>query len=442
MPDYRNQRILIVGLGASGASSLRYLARAGARLLVTDSRAAPAGVEELRKAHPEVEFQLGAFSAPAPLTQFSLAVISPGVSLDEAFVRSLEAAGVEIVGDVELFARAVAAPVVGITGSNGKSTVTTLVGKMAEAAGLRVRVGGNLGTPALDLLQDDAQLYVLELSSFQLETTHSLRCKAAAFLNLSQDHLDRHGSMAHYAAVKARIFVGSEMIVVNREDAAVMALAPECATSFGANPPLAGHYGLLLHEGEIWLAVGNEAVLPQRELHIFGSHNAANALAALALADAAGIPRAASLAALRAFKGLPHRCEFVAELDGVQYFNDSKGTNVGSTLAALLGLPAPIVWLGGGQGKGQSFVELRAALAQKSRAAVLFGEDAAAIERDILGAVPVYRAMDMNAALARARALAVGGDRVLLSPACASFDQFKSYVDRGERFRAAVEALA
>lgn len=440
MTDFDGQRILIVGLGASGAASLRYLARLGARLTITDSRAAPAGVDALRAAHPQAGFHLGGFTAPAPLSQYAMAVVSPGVSLDEPFVRELAAAGVEIVGDIELFARAAKAPVIGITGSNGKSTVTTLVGEMAKAAGLRVGVGGNLGTPALDLLDDRTELYVLELSSFQLETTTSLRCKAATILNLSQDHLDRHGTMTHYGRIKARVFSGCEHAVVNRDDAAVMDLAPADAISFGLGAPARGSYGLIGQQTA--LACGDDAVLALAELKIFGLHNAANALAALALADAAGISRDASIRALRDFGGLPHRCEFVLRIGGVDYFNDSKGTNVGSTLAALNGLPAPIVWLGGGQGKGQSFVELREALARKGRAAVLFGEDAGAIEADVFGALPIWRETDMRSALRRAHALAERGDRVLLSPACASFDQFKSYVDRGEQFRAAVRELA
>ena len=221
-----------------------------------------------------------------------------------------------------------------------------------------------------------------------------------------------------------------------------MALAPANAVTFGLDEPVEGHYGLRQVDGEAWLCRGASALAPQASLKIFGLHNAANALAALALADAAGIPRQAALDALQAFAGLPHRCEFVAEIGGVRYFNDSKGTNVGSTLAAIKGLPAPIVWLGGGQGKGQSFAELREPLARKGRAAVLFGEDAGRIEHDIFGALPVYREPDMSAALRRARTLAQAGDQVLLSPACASFDQFRSYVDRGDRFRAAVRSLA
>lgn len=446
---------LIVGLGASGVSALRYLAREGAKLVVTDSRAAPAGVEALRREFPQVEFRLGAFDASRPLTQFAEAVVSPGVSLDEPFVHSLIAAGIPVIGDIELFARAVSSPVsrlsspgvIGITGSNGKSTVTTLVGEMARAAGLRVKVGGNLGTPALDLLSDDTELYVLELSSFQLETTHSLRCSAAAFLNLAEDHLDRHHDMARYAAIKSRIFDGCEVAVVNRDDEAVMrevefhgakkgARRVTRIVSFGlgAPDPREHEYGITEHESGRWLACGTSRLTPHASLRIHGLHNAANALAALALADAVGIAREAALQALREFRGLPHRCEFVAERGGVTWLNDSKGTNVGSTLAALKGLSGPIVWLGGGQGKGQDFSPLAQPLADKGRAALLFGQDAQAIEDAICGALPVYRDPDMNAALSRAKTLAQPGDQVLLSPACASLDQFRNYVERGERF--------
>ncbi|MDB5969568.1 MAG: UDP-N-acetylmuramoyl-L-alanine--D-glutamate ligase [Hydrocarboniphaga sp.] len=450
---YRDQTMLIVGLGASGVSALRYLSRAGARLVVTDSRPHLAGIDALRSEFGGAQFHLGAFDAPRPLAQFAEAVVSPGVSLDEPFVRELMDTGVSVIGDVELFARAANAPVIGITGSNGKSTVTTLLGHMANAAGLRVRVGGNLGTPALDLLADDAQLYVLELSSFQLETTHTLQLRAAANLNLSQDHLDRHGSMDHYAAVKARIFDHAEISIVNRDDERVMQHAPAGSVTFGvgrvmnrrsaAEPKAAGldpPYAYGIRDG--WLCADEHRLIERSALKIQGLHNAANALAALALADAAGIPRGASLQALSEFRGLPHRCAFVAEVDGVTYIDDSKGTNVGATLAALQGLEGPIVWLGGGQGKGQDFAPLAKSLADKGRAAVLFGADAAAIERAIQGAVPVYREANLAASVRRAHQLARAGDRVLLSPACASLDQFKSYVERGQRFVQAVGALS
>lgn len=445
MGRYSGKRMLVVGLGLSGVSALRYLAREGADLLITDSRAEPAGHRQLTAEFERFPFHLGGFTAPEPLTQFHEAVISPGVSLSDPFVQALKAAGVPLIGDIELFARHARAPVIGITGSNGKSTVTTLVGDMARAAGLRVGVGGNLAPPALEVLSDQAQLYVLELSSFQLETTHTLRCRAAAQLNLSEDHLDRHGSMDAYGAAKARIFNGCQVAVINRDDAATRlnSDAARRRVSFGLDAPRApGEYGLIEQKGEWWLATARERILPLTALKVAGLHNAANVLAALALFEAADLPRASAMRALQDFRGLPHRCAFVAEIDGARWYNDSKGTNVGSTLAAVRGLPSPVVWLGGGQGKGQDFAPLAGALAAKGSAAILFGEDAAKIEAAIDGAVPVYCEATLADALRRARTLTVPGASVLLSPACASFDQFKSYVDRGEQFEAAVKRMA
>jgi len=441
MTSYRGKNVLVVGLGKTGAACARYFVQQGAHVAVTDSRAAPPGTVELRGL--PVELKLGGFGAPRTLNSYALAAVSPGVSLDEAFVRELRAQGVPTLGDIELFARAAEAPVVAITGSNGKSTVTTLLGEMAKRAGLNVAVGGNLGTPALDLLAPEVQLYVMELSSFQLETVLSLRCKAAANLNVSPDHLDRHHSFEAYAEAKSRIFIGCELAVVNRNDAETErnVRAAHRKLSFGLDAPMAGQYGLVKSGGEDWLACGDERLLKVSELKIYGLHNAANALAALALADAAGIARAASLAVLREFKGLRHRCEWVAEVNGVSYFNDSKGTNVGATLAALAGLPEPIVWLGGGQGKGQDFAPLKPVLAQKAHAAILFGQDAAQIERALTDALPVYRERDLEASVKRAHAVARRGDRVLLSPACASLDQFKNYEERGEKFCAYVREL-
>jgi UDP-N-acetylmuramoylalanine--D-glutamate ligase len=439
---YRGKNVLVVGLGKTGAACARYFVQEGAHVTVTDSRAEPPGTVELRGL--PVDVKLGAFGATRALASYALAAISPGVSLDEDFVRQLRAQGVPTFGDIELFARAAEAPVVAITGSNGKSTVTTLLGEMAKRAGIHVAVGGNLGTPALDLLAPEVQLYVMELSSFQLETVLSLRCKAAANLNVSPDHLDRHRSFEAYAEAKSRIFIGCEVAVVNRQDAETErnVRAAHRKVSFGLDPPLAGQYGLVKQGGEDWLACGNERLLKVADLKVHGLHNAANALAALALADAAGIPRAASLAVLREFKGLRHRCEWVASIGGVDYINDSKGTNVGATLAALAGFPETIVWLGGGQGKGQDFAPLKPVLAQKAHAAILFGQDAALIERALSGALPVYREADLAASVRRAHAVARRGDRVLLSPACASLDQFRNYEERGERFCALVRELA
>jgi UDP-N-acetylmuramoylalanine--D-glutamate ligase len=441
MTAYRGKHVLVVGLGRTGAACARWFVAQGAQVTVTDSRKEPPGTVELRGL--PVTLALGGFATPRAPASYALAAVSPGVSLDETFVRELRAAGVPTFGDIELFARAAEAPVVAITGSNGKSTVTTLLGEMAKRAGLNVAVGGNLGTPALDLLAPEVQLYVMELSSFQLETVLSLRCKAAANLNVSPDHLDRHHSLEAYAEAKSRIFIGCETAVVNRNDPETErnVRAAHRKVSFGLDAPMAGQYGLVKQQGEDWLACGDERLLKVSELKIHGLHNAANALAALALADAAGIARSASLAVLREFQGLRHRCEWVAEIGGVAYFNDSKGTNVGATLAALAGLPEPIVWLGGGQGKGQDFAPLKPVLAQKGHAAILYGQDAAQIERALADALPVYREQNLEASVRRAHGLARPGDRVLLSPACASLDQFRNYEERGERFCALVRGL-
>jgi UDP-N-acetylmuramoylalanine--D-glutamate ligase len=444
---YENQNVLVVGLGKSGASSARHLARAGARLTLTDSRAAPPDIEALC-AQLEGDYRLGGLAAAAPLTQYALAVVSPGVPLDDPFVARLRAAGVEFVGDIELFARAANAPVIGITGSNGKSTVTALVGEMARAAGWNVGVGGNLGTPALDLLDDARQLYVLELSSFQLETVESLALAAATILNISPDHLDRHGSLEAYIAAKARIYRHARVAVVNRDDRATHVGSHTAGevVSFGFDAPGEGHYGLVESEGAPWLARGGERepqpLLPLSSLRIHGRHNAANALAAFALAQAAGVPEVAIFQALCRFPGLPHRCQWVADVEGVAWINDSKGTNVGATLAALHGFDGPLVWIGGGQGKGQDFSALRAPLAAKARAAVVFGQDAPRLEQNLKGAVPLVRVPDLAAAVSAAHELAQRGDRVLLSPACASLDQFQNYEERGARFCEQVRALA
>jgi len=427
---------LVVGLGKSGTATARYLARRGVRMALTDSRSTPPGIGELLAELPDAQVHLGSFAAPLSLEQYDYAVVSPGVPLDDPFIAELRAAQVPVFGDIELFAREAVAPTIGITGSNGKSTVTTLVGDMARAAGLKAGVGGNLGTPALDLLDPGTQLYVLELSSFQLETTENLRLVAATVLNISPDHLDRHGTLDRYIAAKARIYARAETAVVNREDRAthVGAHTARRVVSFGLDVPDEGHYGVIEHNGEQWLACGATPLVPQSALKIQGLHNVANALAALALGEAAGLPQSACLVALSHFAGLPHRCEWVAHYQGVTWINDSKGTNVGATLAALQGLAGPLIWLGGGQGKGQDFTGLRNPLKAKARMAILFGQDAAAIERDLHGAVTVLQVPDLASAVAAARAQAQPGDRVLLSPACASLDQFANYEARGRHF--------
>ncbi|SEQ49530.1 UDP-N-acetylmuramoylalanine--D-glutamate ligase [Ectothiorhodospira magna] len=434
---------LIVGLGATGLSVARYLAGRGETFWVADTRHSPPGLARLRSFAPAVPVLCGPLDSTV-LAGFSRLIVSPGVSLREPAIQAAQAAGVTVMGDIQLFAQDVDAPVLAVTGSNGKSTVTTLVGEMARAAGLKVAMGGNLGTPALDLLtiQPAPELYVLELSSFQLETTHSLDCLGAAVLNLSADHLDRYTGMEDYAQAKARIFNKAQVAIFNREDQLVAAMAGgQQRVSFGLDMPAAGHYGVGLQDGAPWLYRGDQPLLAASALLMVGAHNVANALAALALGDAAGLPMATMTTVLGRFAGLPHRCRWVASLEGVQWYNDSKGTNVGSTLAALEGLPGKVVLIAGGQAKGQDFSPLRAVAATRTRAVVLLGQDAALIEQALGDVVPVIRVTDMAQAVAEAARLARREDTVLLSPACASLDMFRSYAHRGEVFEAEVRRL-
>lgn len=441
MQRFDGQVVLVIGLGVSGRSVLDYLHARGAVVDVTDSRGNAPAADHAKDLLADEQLVLGELRAPRPLTDYQMAVVSPGLPVDLPLLEQLRAAGVPVLGDIELFAREAQAPVLAVTGSNGKSTVVTLLGKMAEAAGVRVAVGGNLGPAALDLLDESVALYVLELSSFQLELTDSLAARAAVVLNLSEDHLDRHGSMDAYALAKARIYSNCEYAIINRDDPRVVSMC-NGSHSFGLDVPGHDEFGLLERAGQQWIARGEQRLIALDEMKIAGRHNAANAMAALALAEAAGLNQAACLQALREFEGLPHRCQWVAEHGGVTYLNDSKATNVGAALAALEGLDGPIVWLGGGQGKGQDFLPLRAVLAQKGRAALLFGADAPQLAGVLNGALPVEQLQNLQSAVLRAAELAQPGDRVLLSPACASLDQFGNYIERGQAFVAAVQELA
>ena len=436
----RRTKTLIVGLGKTGLSCARFLAARGEEIAITDSREHPPGLKDLRALLPDAAVFLGGFSEDA-LKHADRVVLSPGIAAGTPFIAKARALGLPVLGDIELFAHYAHAPVVGITGANGKSTVTTLVGHMAEKAGKRVRVGGNLGTPALDLLDgSEPELYVLELSSFQLEITDSLRCAASTVLNLSPDHMDRYPDMQAYAAAKARIFRHCRVAVLNREDPLVRGMGANVKTrvSFGLDAPAPGQYGV---RGN-WLVCGDERLMPVSELRIKGGHNTANALAALALGEAAGLPMPAMLEALHEFRGLPHRMEFVAEVKGVSWYDDSKGTNVGATLAAVQGVTQPLVLIAGGDGKGQDFAPLKAALAGKARTVVLLGKDAALIEQALADAMPVKRVMDMEGAVQAAGEIARPGDMALLSPACSSLDMFENFEHRGRVFAAAVRKLA
>ncbi len=437
-------RTLVVGLGDTGVSCARFLSRVGVPVAVTDSRDQPPGLEILQRELPDVALFLGGFDEDA-FKRAERIVVSPGVPLREPLLVDARARGVEVIGDIELFARYVSAPVIGITGSNGKSTVTTLLGLMAQQAGRSVRVGGNLGVPALDLVEDEEpDLYVLELSSFQLETVRSLSCLAAVVLNVSPDHMDRYDSVDDYAKAKQAIFHHARMQVVNRDDEHAAALAHEHApvVGFGLGEPDGKDYGLRNVDGETWIACGDSALMPVAELRMQGRHNIANALAALALGDAAGLPVEAMLQALREFQGLPHRTEWVGEYQGVRWFNDSKATNTGAALAAIHGFEGPLVLIAGGQGKGADFTELAAGLDARVRHVVLLGEAADEIESALHGRIPVSRAADMQEAVQLAAACSKPGDTVLLSPACASFDMFKGYQHRGECFVRALQELS
>jgi len=448
----QGRKALVVGLGDTGAACVRWLLEHDAEVRATDSRPSPPHAQHLSEAFPEVVLRLGGFD-PADFAWADLIVVSPGVPVATPEILAARDAGKEIVGDVELFARAIAgtkSKVIAITGSNGKSTVTRLAGHLCAAAGLDTEVAGNIGLPVLDALAERdlagraPDVWVLELSSFQLETTTSLRADAATVLNISEDHMDRYAGLADYAAAKAAIFRDCRVQVLNRDDPRVMQMAApgKAQVSFGLDPAEAtGEYGLVEAEGRTWLRRESLQLFDVADLPLAGRHNAANAMAALALCEAIGLDPARLLPALGSFQGLPHRVEKVAQIHGVTWYDDSKGTNVGATVAALRGFSQPVLLIAGGDGKGQDFTPLRDALGH-ARAVVLIGRDAPRIEAAIAGAAPVRHASTLEAAFGLCHALAQAGDVVLLSPACASFDMFRNYVHRAEVFTVAVRALA
>ena len=459
--NLNGKHVLVLGLGESGLASACWCARQGARVRVADTRAAPPYLEELHRRVASADFCSGEFDK-ALLDGIDLLVLSPGLSGGLMVVIHARAAGIPVVGEIELFAQALRAlgqsvPVLAITGTNGKTTTTALTGHLLRATGKTVGVAGNISPAALTALMEaqdaDAlpQIWVLELSSFQLETTETLYPAAATVLNISDDHLDRYIDLDEYASAKARIFQSAEgapgVQVLNRGDARVrrMALADRHLITFGLDAPAADEdFGLRMNRGEAWIVQGERFLLPVSELPLAGLHNAANAMAALALCVSLGFDANALLPALRSFRGLPHRVEKVAELDGVTWYDDSKGTNVGATVAALNGLGGlgrKIVVILGGDGKGQDFSPLGKAVTRHARAAVLIGRDGPLIEKAIGGGVSMETATDMDDAVHRAQRQAQPGDAVLLSPACASFDMFRNYEHRAQVFIAAVRAL-
>lgn len=441
-----NRKSLIVGLGKTGLSCARYLSACGVPVAITDSRDAPPGLSELRQELPDIALFLGGFDPDAFAVAEQL-VVSPGVPMSEPLIQQAVARGVPVIGDIELFAQAAKAPVVAITGSNGKSTVTTLLGAMLRDAGVKAAVGGNLGDPALSLLHDDVELYVLELSSFQLETTFSLKPKVAIVLNISPDHMDRYQDLQAYADTKATIYRDAGAAVFNLDDPQVMAMNRhvEGDLFFTLGQPEEGVFGICGAPGERWLCRGTEQLLPTSALKIPGTHNLANALACLAIGRLLQLPSDSMLRTLAGFSGLSHRTQFIKESAGVRWYNDSKGTNVGACVAALEGLATAdatrTVLIAGGDGKGADFSLLTPAVAQYARAVVLLGKDAPRIAKVLPDTVPVLHAKDMDDAVLLAAGCAESGDRILLSPACASFDMYKNYQQRGELFVDAVARL-
>jgi len=441
-----SQFTVIVGLGVTGLSAARYLKRRGVRFVAVDSRDNPPGLLEFQQLFPETGLSLGKLDQEL-LLQASEIIVSPGMSLKTPEIAAAIEAGVSVVGDIELFAREVQVPVVAITGSNAKTTVTTLLGQMALDAGIKTTVAGNIGRPVLDLLEEGFDLFVLELSSFQLETTYTLKAAAATVLNISLDHMDRYSNLAEYHRAKQKVYFGAQQVVVNRADPLTQ---PPLVNgierySFGLDRPDRNSFGLIVKEGKEYLAYEFKALLEVSKLQLRGRHNLANCLAALGLGQAINLPMDAMLKTLCEFSGLPHRCQLITTLDQVEYINDSKATNVGATLAALEGFARDnpsIILIAGGDGKDADFSELKVAIQKTVRLLILIGRDAQKIADIVQNDVEVIFADSLYSAVDAAKNNAIQGDTVLLSPACASFDMFSGYEERGREFIFAVTGEA
>ena len=432
---------LVLGLGVTGLSVARYLRRNDSNATFIDSRDEPPGIDELSDVWPDADVILGKAALPKGVDRI---IVSPGIADSHELLKTARKKKLEVVSDIEIFAREAKAPFVAITGSNGKSTVTTLLYHMCHADGRKVLAGGNLGEPALDLLNEDKpDLYVLELSSFQLHRTQELPAEVAVLLNVSPDHLDWHTDEAEYRQSKYRVYREARAAVVNRtDDNAVECVKDiESVISFGLDAPADGQYGIRGDDGIDYLARGDTLLIATTDVAVVGLHNQANALAALAAGELLGLKMPAMLQVLSEFPGLPHRMQFVARKGAVDYVNDSKATNVAAAVASINSINGTVVLLAGGDGKGGDFTELATALEGKLRAAVLIGKDAEMIAQAIDTVLPVYFAQDMDDAVGQAAAYAESDDTVLLAPACASLDQYENYGARGDAFCTAVEAL-
>ena len=432
---------MVVGLGATGLSIARYLQRNDTNAIFFDSRDEPPGLEELEEIFPDAKVLLGGSKLPKSVQRI---IASPGVADSHPLLAKAHKKKIEVVSDIELFARDASAPFVAVTGSNGKSTVTTLLYHMCRADGREVLAGGNLGEPALDLLdQDKPDVYVLELSSFQLHRTQNLPAQVAILLNVSPDHLDWHEDEDEYRQSKYRVFRDAKAAVCNRADEEAAKYTKHCdqVVSFGLDAPLDGHYGLRVDDEETYLARGETLLLATRDLAMYGVHNQLNALAALAVGDLLGLEMESMLQVLVEFPGLPHRMQFVARIGAVDYINDSKATNVAAAVASIESIDNMLVLVAGGDGKGGDFGDLSGAVADKLRGAVLIGKDAEKIAHALDTVMPVHFADTMGAAVSMAAQCAESDDTVLLAPACASLDQYNNYMERGDSFCDAVEAL-
>jgi UDP-N-acetylmuramoylalanine--D-glutamate ligase len=441
----QTQAFLIIGLGQTGLSCARFLLEQGHAVAMMDTREKPPCLEIVQNDHPEVLIQTGGLNLDLMLKS-DIIILSPGVDPRLPEIKAAREQQIEIIGDIELFIRYINEPVIAITGSNGKSTVTTMLAEMAVMAGKKVQVGGNLGIPALALITDPApDFYILELSSFQLETVSSLGAYAAVVLNISPDHLDRYDDAQQYQDAKAKIYVGSGTMIINRDDALVNSWSIESRNQLGftLQTPAENEFGVIEKDDVTYLAYGRQTLISIAELHVTGDHNIANALAALALGQAMQLPMPAMLEAVKQYSGLPHRCQLVAQKHGIQWINDSKATNVGACIAAIEGLASDrnIILIAGGEGKEQAFADLTPTFESSVKGLVLIGQDAKLIADITPASINQQSARNMSDAVNKAKAIAETGDIVLLSPACASFDMYNSYGQRGDAFIQAVEAL-
>ena len=438
-----NRSIAIVGMGATGLSVARFLSSMSVSFKIMDSRETPPNFDLISKEFPKTNFFLGEFNSET-FKEFDLVILSPGVSPNQPVICDLKSQGVEIIGDLELFLNVANAPIVAITGSNGKSTVTTMVGEMAQSSGLNVAVGGNLGSPMLDLLSDDRDLYVIELSSFQLELIEDMKGAIACMLNVSADHMDRYDNLKEYIAAKHRIFGGASVAIFNRDDYQTIPSAGAVAKSFSfaLDTPEKDQFGINFTDSGKFLSFDGNPLVEVSSIGAHGKHNQENAIAALAIGSVIGIRPEFIASTLKSFKGLPHRCETVTTLNDVLFINDSKGTNVGATLAAIEGFGSlgtkNLLLLAGGQAKGQNFDQLKQAVEKFVKCGIFFGQDADQIENILGSKIKVYRADSVDSAVSIAKREAIAGDIVLFSPACASFDSFSGFEERGRVYQQAV----